>query len=151
MISPEFTLDGVTSPQLTFWAKSLTDQYGLERISVYVNDVNTSNPDPATFIELTQSPYVEVPIDWTQYQFDLSAWEGSSLPIRIALHYQSNDAFVLQVDSFKVEGTLGLEEFDDSEIEYYYNRISKDLDINSMEILDPVSYTHMTLPTTPYV
>tara|TARA_B100000427_G_scaffold270290_1_gene236854 strand:+ start:638 stop:3205 length:2568 start_codon:yes stop_codon:yes gene_type:complete len=138
MISPEFTLDGVTSPQLTFWAKSLTDQYGLERISVYVNDVNTSNPDPATFIELTQSPYVEVPIDWTQYQFDLSAWEGSSSPIRIALHYQSNDAFVLQVDSFKVEGTLGLEEFDDSEIEYYYNRISKDLDINSMEILDQI-------------
>ena len=139
MISPEFNVDGVSSLQLTFWAKSITDQYGLERLSVYVNDVNTSNPDPATFVELTQSPYVEVPTEWTQYQFDLSQFEGYTTPIRIALHYQSNDAFALQMDSFKVEGTLGTFEFELDNFNYSYNPITQTLSVSSHDSLSKIS------------
>ena len=126
MISPEFSMQGVTSPQLTFWAKSITDAWGLERFSIYVNDVNTSNPDIATFIELSQSPYIEAPTEWTQYQFDLSSWEGYD-SLRIAIHYESDDMFVLQMDSFKIEGTLGIGDNEINNFEYFYNVSSNNL------------------------
>ena len=137
MISPEFSMQGVTSPQLTFWAKSITGQWGLERFSVYVNDVNTSNPDIATFIELSQSPYIEAPTEWTQYQFDLSSWEGYD-SLRIAIHYESDDFFVLQMDSFKVEGTLGIGDNLINNFEYFYNVSSKTLEMTSDETLKKI-------------
>ena len=43
IISPEFTIDGVTSPTLSFWAKSVTDQYGLERMRVAVGNSTDYN------------------------------------------------------------------------------------------------------------
>ena len=134
MISPEFSMQGVTSPQLTFWAKSITDAWGLERFSIYVNDVNTSNPDVATFIEISQLPYIEAPTEWTQYQFDLSTWEGYD-SLRIAIHYESDDMFVLQMDSFKIEGTLGIGDNEINNFEYFYNISSKTLEMSSDETL----------------
>ena len=134
MISPEFNMQGVTSPQLTFWAKTITDAWGLERFSIYVNDVNTSNPDIATFIELSQAPYIEAPTEWTQYQFDLSSWEGYD-SLRIAIHYESNDTFVLQMDSFKIEGTLGIGDSEINNFEYFYNVSTKNLEMTSDETL----------------
>ena len=137
MISPEFSMQGVTSPQLTFWAKSITDQWGLERFSIYVNDVNTSNPDIATFTEISQLPYIEAPTEWTQYQFDLSAWEGYD-SLRIAIHYEGNDTFVLQMDSFKIEGTLGIGDNVINNFEYFYNSSSKTLEMTSDETLKKI-------------
>ena len=134
MISPEFSMQGVTSPQLTFWAKSITGQWGLERFSIYVNDVNTSNPDIANFIEISQSPYIEAPTEWTQYQFDLSSWEGYD-SLRIAIHYESDDFFVLQMDSFKIEGTLGIGDSEINNFEYFYNASTKNLEMTSDETL----------------
>ena len=134
MISPEFSMQGVTSPQLTFWAKSITGQWGLERFSIYVNDVNTSNPDIANFIEISQSPYIEAPTEWTQYQFDLSPWEGYD-SLRIAIHYESDDFFVLQMDSFKIEGTLGIGDSEINNFEYFYNASTKNLEMTSDETL----------------
>ena len=95
MISPEFTIDGVTSPTLSFWAKSITDQYGLERMRVAVGNSTDYND----FTVISSGNYIEVPTDWTQYEFDLSAYEGQT--IRIAIHYVGNDSFVLQMDSIR--------------------------------------------------
>ena len=132
MISPEFTIDGVTSPSLSFWAKSLTDQYGLERIQVAVGNSTDYND----FSIISSGNFLEVPIDWTQYEFDLSAYQGQT--IRIAIHYMGNDSFVLQMDSFLVEGTLGLDDYENYNIDYYYNMITKDLEISSIEFIDKV-------------
>jgi len=137
MISPEFNMQGVTSPQLTFWAKSIVDTWGLERFSIYVNDVNTSNPDVANFIEISQLPYIEAPTEWTQYQFDLSAWEGYD-SLRIAIHYESDDMFVLQMDSFKIEGTLGIGDNIINNFDYFYNVSSKTLEMTSDESLNKI-------------
>ena len=111
MISPEFTINGVSSPVLSFWAKSITDQYGLERFQIAVG--STTNPDDFTLI--SAGNYEEAPTDWTQYEYDLSSYDGQT--IRIGIHYVGADSFVLQMDEFKVEGTLGVDDYflDDSE------------------------------------
>ena len=132
MISPEFTIDGVTSPTLSFWAKSVTDEYGLDRFRIGIG--TSTNPDDFTII--SSGNYEEAPTTWTQYEFDLSAYLGQT--IRVGIHCVSADSFVLQMDSFKVEGTLGIDEVYLNEIEYYYDQYSKELNINSNQILNKV-------------
>ena len=66
----------------------------------------------------------------------MSDYEGQT--IRVGVHCVSFDSFVLQMDSFKVEGTLGIDEVYLNEIEYYYDQYSKELNINSNQILNKV-------------
>ena len=77
-----------------------------------------------------------MPTDWTNYEFDLSAYEGQN--IRVAIHYVGNDSFVLQTDSFKVEGTLGVGDNEISDFEYYYNPFNDLLTVNSSENLTKI-------------
>ena len=130
MISPEFTIDGVTSPTLSFWAKSVTDQYGLERMRVAVGNSTDYND----FTVISSGNYIEVPTDWTQYEFDLSAYEGQT--IRIAIHYVGNDSFVLQMDSFVVEGTLGVGDYEANNFDYFFNPTTRELKLSSTKIID---------------
>ena len=39
MIGPEFTISGVSSPTLSFWAKSITDAYGLDRFQIGIGSL----------------------------------------------------------------------------------------------------------------
>jgi hypothetical protein len=52
--------------EISFWAKSVTDKYGLERFQVGVseNDTNVSS-----FEIISEDPYIEAPITWTEYKF----------------------------------------------------------------------------------
>ncbi len=121
MISPEITIDGVTSPTLTFWAKSLTDAYGLDRFRIGIG--TTTNPDDFTIV--SSGNYVEAPLEWTQYEYDLSAYQGQN--IRVGVHCVSNDSFVLQMDEFVVEGTLGVNDLNKLEMIIYPNPVDGDI------------------------
>jgi len=129
MISPEFSLNGIASPTFSMKAKSVNDTYGLERFQVAVG----LSTDYNEFTVISDGSYLEAPIEWTTYDFDLSAYEGQN--IRIGIHYVGNDSFVLQTDSFKVEGTLGLTDNDITGFEYYYNPFNNILSMNSGETL----------------
>jgi hypothetical protein len=118
MIGPEFTISGVSSPTLTFWAKSITDAYGLDRFQIAIG--SSTNPDDFTVI--SSGPYVEAPIEWTQYEYDLSAYDGQT--VRVGIHCVSNDSFVLQMDSFVVEGTLGVNDVQSLEMNIYPNPVN---------------------------
>ena len=76
----------------------------------------------------------QVPTDWTQYEFDLSAYEGQT--IRIAIHYVGNDSFVLQMDSFVVEGTLGVGDYEANNFDYFFNPTTRELNLSSIKIID---------------
>ena len=118
MIGPEFTISGVSSPSLSFWAKSLTDHMGLERFQIAIG----SSTDPADFTVISAGSYEEAPTEWTQYEYDLSAYDGQT--IRVGIHYVSNDSFVLQMDSFVVEGTLGLNNLQSLDMNIYPNPVN---------------------------
>ena len=85
---------------LSFWARSLTDQYGLERIQVGVSTTNTS---PSSFEIISTPPYLEVPTSWTEYRYNLSGYNGED--IYIGIHCISEDAFALFLDDVEVTGT----------------------------------------------
>jgi len=92
MITPLVNL--ADNSHLSFWAKSYTDQYGLERFRV---GVSTTGMDPADFTIISAGDYVEAPVeDWTEYTYDLSAYNGQQ--IYVGIQCVSNDAFIFMVD-----------------------------------------------------
>lgn len=76
-----------------FYAKSITDSYGLERFIVWAR-----NNDTKEDIQLTDGDYIEAPLDWTKFEYDLAAFEGQNISIMI--NCVSYDAFALLVDDF---------------------------------------------------
>jgi len=95
LISPQVTPGN--SSELKFWARSLTSSYGLERFKV---GVSTSSTSPQDFTIISTGSYLEAPADWTQFTFDLSAYEGEN--IYVGINCVSNDAFVFMVDDVTI-------------------------------------------------
>ncbi|RLD49226.1 MAG: hypothetical protein DRI88_00925 [Bacteroidetes bacterium] len=92
MITP--LVDLADNSHLSFWAKSYTDDYGLERFRV---GVSTTGMDPADFTIISEGDYVEAPVeDWTEFTYDLSAYNGQQ--IYVGIQCVSNDAFILMID-----------------------------------------------------
>ena len=97
MISPQVLGGG----QVRFWAKSYTADYGLERFNV---GVSTSGTAPANFTIISGASYIEAPVEWTEYVYDLSAYAGQQ--IHVGIQCVSNDAFIFFVDDFYVGDAL---------------------------------------------
>ena len=51
-------------------------------------------------MEGSATTYVEVPVDWTEYSYDLSAYAGQT--IQLAINCVSSDAFALFIDDINV-------------------------------------------------
>lgn len=106
LISPPVTL-GSTGNVMSFWAKSLSSSYGLERYRVAIF-VGTGNPTPAQFVYLAGSPvaltapypaWEERVISSTQ----LNPYNGQT--VRFGIQCVSPDAYMFMVDDFKVTTT----------------------------------------------
>ncbi|MCK4979030.1 MAG: choice-of-anchor J domain-containing protein, partial [Candidatus Delongbacteria bacterium] len=100
LISPELLVG--SGYYLDFYARSLNDTYGLERFKVGVSTTGTSVGD---FTIISSGSYVEAPVVWTNYNYDLSAYVGQA--IYIAIVCVSNDAFVFMVDDVTVDNSKG--------------------------------------------
>ncbi|NQX85024.1 MAG: T9SS type A sorting domain-containing protein [Flavobacteriaceae bacterium] len=137
VITPEIDLTNYESAMFSFWAKSITDEWGLERIEVAVS---TTDTDPTNFTVISPGgTFEEIPTTYTEYSYDLSAYNGQQ--IYIAIHYVSNDSFFLQMDEFLVQGTsLSLEEFEQNLISYDFNQNTKDFTLTSETVLNSVSF-----------
>ena len=107
MITPRMTLG--TGSALKFYAKSHTAQYGLERFRVGISTLPTIIPQGFQYISGTG--HVEAPINWTEFVYDLAAYDNQS--IYIAIRCVSNDAFVFYVDDVSVHTNGGTVAGDD--------------------------------------
>ncbi|TVQ17704.1 MAG: T9SS C-terminal target domain-containing protein, partial [Bacteroidetes bacterium] len=101
LISPQLKATDVT--QLSFYAKSIeTNNFGPERIRVLISldDDETFQFDPDNFIVISDGEYIEVPGQWTQYQYYLGDHAGEVY--RFAIQYVSHDDYMLMLDKFEV-------------------------------------------------
>ena len=95
LISPLIT--PVSGDLLEFYAKSYTSQYGLERFKVGISSGGTA---PGDFTIISGANYIEAPVEWTYYYYDLSSYAGQN--IRFAIQCLSNDAFIFFLDDVSV-------------------------------------------------
>ncbi len=99
LITPQITID-TTDYNLKFYAKSYTDEWGLEKINVAVS---TTSANPEDFTVISGGTPLEVPTSWTQYAYELSAYSGND--IYIAIQCVSFDTFILMIDDITVTDT----------------------------------------------
>ncbi|MDD3533248.1 MAG: carboxypeptidase regulatory-like domain-containing protein, partial [Candidatus Cloacimonetes bacterium] len=90
--------------ELSFWAMTFMD-YGLERFKV---GVSTTGTNPNDFTMITGASYVEAPLEWTEFTYDLSAYADQQ--IHIGIQCVSNDCFIFLVDDVKVTGAVSNED-----------------------------------------
>lgn len=98
MISPRLLSAGTFS----FWAKSYTTQYGMERFKVLTS---TTDNQPSSFTAITTGSYVTVDTAWTQFTYTIPASAKY-----VAIQCVSNDAFIFLVDDVQYTGTVAVEE-----------------------------------------
>ncbi len=91
IITQEVTLG--FSGAFNFWAKSITNIYGLERFRVLISSGYTN---PNDFYLISDGSFVEAPTDWTEFSYDLSDFENQT--VRLAIQCVSSDAFMFTVD-----------------------------------------------------
>lgn len=113
--------DWIISPQLngnagsiTFFARTYTDNYGLERMRVLAS--STTN-DIASFSQISEGSYVSVPADdWTSYTYSYPA--GTKY---VAINCVSNDAFVFMLDDITISTGVGIQDVEASQFSIYPN------------------------------
>jgi len=107
MISPRVFLG--TGSFVKFYARSYTAQYGLERFKV---GVSTTTPNPANFQIVSGATYVQAPVTWTEYTYDLSSYDNQN--VYIGIQCLSNDAFIFFVDDVSIHGVNGYDNNDNN-------------------------------------
>lgn len=97
LISPLFNIG--PGAKASFWARSLTDVYGLERFKV---GVSTGGTSPTDFTYFSPGSYVQTPVEWTYFEYDIPV---GFIPgnIRVAIQCVSDDAFIFMVDDFVLD------------------------------------------------
>lgn len=105
IITPQIDLSTASGSFFTFFAKSITDNFGLERFEVLLS---TTGTEVADFTEDIGGGELQAPTGaYEAYNIDISAYDGEQ--VYIAIHYVAQDSFILQMDDFSVqEGALGL-------------------------------------------
>ena len=108
LISPAITL-GATGNSLTFWVKSLADDYGLEKYKVGVFVGSGTPTSAANFTIISGATSVSAPTTWTQVTQSLQAYAGQT--VRVGIQCVSADVYMMMVDDFKITAaTLGTSE-----------------------------------------
>ncbi len=100
LISPAMTIQN--GYELSFWARSYTADYGLERMRFLVS---TTDNTISSFIPLSTEPWLAVPADWTQIIYSLSEYTGQQ--VYLAWQCVSWDAFALCFDDIVISRNTG--------------------------------------------
>jgi len=120
---------------ISFWARSYTDTYGLERFNV---GVSTTGTEPDDFTIISGPGYVQVPIAWTEYCYDLSSYNGN---IFVGIQCVSDDAFVLFIDDVHTQTHPGTAN-QSIQLDSGWNLISLNVspfDPSVAALIDPIS------------
>lgn len=138
LISPSISL-GATGNTLKFWAKGIIADYP-EKFKV---GVSTTGKLPENFTIITQGTGVTPSENWTEYTYNLDAYQGQN--VYIAIQCVSYDAFAFFVDDFKVTAaTLSTSDFFSQNFSIYPNPAKEIITlasknnsaINSIQITD---------------
>lgn len=116
LISPAISFG--QNPVISFYARSITNAYGLERFKVLWSTTGNSYSDFTNYLAGSAGTYVEAPTSWTNYVYTLPpACENTN--VYIAIQCVSNKAFSFQVDNF-VAGDYGQPQFHISPSSYVF-------------------------------
>ncbi len=118
LIFPELS---ASNKHISFWAKSLSNRYGLETFEIVVSSTGTAVEDFETFTVVKNVPtgYNDMPESgYTYYEFDLP--EKAKY---VAIHYVSKDILALLVDDIKYTPADSYKKLDLQGYNMYRNKV----------------------------
>jgi len=95
-ISPKILLG--TGGQFSFWVKSYTAQYGLDKYRV---GISTTDNNPSSFLFLSGTQPLQAPVTWTKKIFNLSDYNNQS--VYLAIQCVSDTSFILMIDDLEIK------------------------------------------------
>ncbi len=98
IISPRITV-GTTSV-LSFYARSYTDDYDLEKFKILMS-LGGEDPEDFAYSVGYEGDYIEAPNEWTPYFINLSELQGTS--VRFAINCVSENAFIFMIDNLRFD------------------------------------------------
>ena len=99
LITPRVHLG--SNSKLRFYAKSHTAQHGLERFRVGITMLPVITPQ----FQWLDANYIEAPVNWTEYIYDLNNYNSQN--VYLAIRCVSDDAFVFYIDDVSVHSDGG--------------------------------------------
>ena len=126
LISPAITL-GSSANELTFWVKSLSDSYGLEKYKVGIYTGSGTPTASANFTIISGAAPLSAPYtNWEMKTYNLDAYAGQT--IRIGIQCVSQDNYMFMVDDVKVTtATLSTSEVDGKSVGMIYPNPATDM------------------------
>ncbi len=101
LISPQITL-GTSGNMLSFWAKSCSSTYGLEKFRVGISTTDTAT---TSFTVISDDPVQTMnDVTYAEYTYNLDAYAGQS--IYISINCVSDDQFGFAIDDFLVTAAV---------------------------------------------
>ena len=101
LISPQITL-GASGNTLSFWAKSCSSTYGLEKFRVGISTTDTAT---SSFTIISDDPITTLnDVTYVEYTYNLDTYAGQ--PIYISINCVSDDQFGFAIDDFKVTANV---------------------------------------------
>ncbi|MDR2009655.1 MAG: choice-of-anchor J domain-containing protein [Bacteroidales bacterium] len=113
-ISPQLYIPNNTT--FSFWAKSLTDEYSLERFNVLVS---TNSNNYSDFVKISSGVFTEAPATWNKYEYNLS--EYAEERIYVAIQCVSDNAFVFMIDNIETVSPSSVKSNPDTNVSIYPN------------------------------
>lgn len=138
LISPPVTLGG-TGNNLSFWVKSLSNTYGLEKykVGVYVGSGTPTSASNFTIISGAVAQTAPYP-NWGQKTLSLDAYAGQT--IRIGIQCVSADVYMFMVDDVLITTTsLSTAEVEARNTKIYPNPTKGLVNIKTTKKIDSVS------------
>lgn len=103
LILPKITLG--TGNKISFWVKSLADDYGLEKYKVAIYQGTSAPTMYQQFTAIT--PVNDAGTEWQNISVDIpSAYDNK--PVYLAINYLSSDTYMMLVDDISVTTTSNL-------------------------------------------
>jgi hypothetical protein len=103
-ISPRILLD--SNESFSFWVKSYTGYYGLEKYKV---GISTTDTNPASFTFISGTLPLTADTFWTKKTFSLSAYKNQQ--VYVAIQCVSDNAFIFMIDDLEISATSSYPSF----------------------------------------
>ncbi len=96
MITPRIQVS-LNDATLSFKGRSYTTQFGPELVEVLIS---SGSADPADFTVISGDTPLELPLEWTNFSFDLNAYQDQL--IRVAFRCTSSQTFFAMIDDIMI-------------------------------------------------
>jgi hypothetical protein len=133
LISPQLILGNNSS--ISFYVKSYTDQYGMDKYEVAISTTGNEMADFNAITDVLQAAAAE----WTHKTISLGDFDHDT--VYVAIHCVSEDNFIFMLDDIVVSTTLGIANQNAIKMKVYPNPVSETVFVEAEQSIENIEIT----------